>query len=212
MLYYMDSKVFNKYFLNNESDKDILDCQYVLVSYRIRSGNSRENICVYNALYPESSVLVADNTDLFKELYYKQLKAFRNNLAILIKGSIKNRYNIIFMCSKNENKIGYLKVLSDYVYDTFGYPMYDYKDYIKCRCDIIDFNKDKVLKKCNKFIKKDKYNHLSDDDLIHMIKNHPDKLEKILIDKYNYDISIESDYMDDEEIFELVQHIRHFFR
>lgn len=210
MLYYMDSKVFNKVFLNNESDKDILDCQYVLISYRIRSGNSRKNVVCYNSLYPDSNILaMSENMDSFRELYYDQIKKFKSIIAILIKGSIEEKYNIIFMCSKKENKIGYLKILSDYIYETFGYPVYDYLDYVECRCEMLDFDKEKVLKKCKKYIKKDKYKSMPDDKLVDMIRKHPHKLEKILRKQYNYDISLED--IGEEEMYTIITHLREFF-
>jgi len=209
MLYYMNSKTFNKVFLNHESDKDILNCQYVLISYRIRSGNNRSNVVTYNSLYPQSNIMLADNEIIFRELYYDQLRSLKSIISVLIKGSIDKKYNIIFMCSKNEDKVGYLKILADFIYEEFGYPVYNYSDYIECRCELIDYDKDKVLRKCKKYLKKDKYKSMSDDKLIKMIRNHPHKMEKILKNQYNYDISLED--IDEEELFLLVNHIREFF-
>ena len=211
MLYYMDSKVFFKVFLNNESDKDILDCQYVLISYRIRAGNSRKNVIAYNGLFPGTDVLCySENEEEFREMYYKQIKILKSSLAILIKGSIEEKYNIIFMCSHKESKMGYLDVLADYIYEKFGYPVYNYLDYVNCKCELVDFDKKKVLKKCNKYIVADKYKEMSDDKLIDLIRRKPEKLEKILKRNYNYEIDLE-DIRDEEELFSVVNHIREFF-
>ncbi len=211
MLYYTNSKDFIKLFLNNEKDKDILDCQYVLISYRIRSGGSMDNVLAYNALYPNSDVMVERDKESFREAYYRQLKDYKSTLAILIKGSIEKKYNIIFICSKKENNVGYLGILADYIYEKFGYPVYEYSDYVNCKCDMVDFNKYKVLEKCERYIEKSKYEKISDKELIKMIKKKPKKLIKIL-KKYDYDLTVgEIEIMSEEDIKCLAYDIRKMF-
>lgn len=210
MLYYMSSKVFNKLFLNHESDKDILNCQYVLVSYRIRAGGGRNNVVAYNGFYPVSEVLMMDkDSDRCKKAYYEQLDGLKNIIAILIKGSIEKKFNIIFMCSAKEYKMGYMQLIAEYIYDKFGYPVYNYSDYVNCKCELIDFDKDKILKKCNKLIKKDKIKSMSDEQLEHMIKKHPHKIEKLLKKHYNYELDL-SDIDYEEELYYAITQIREF--
>ena len=48
------------------------------------------------------------------------------------------------------------KYLSEYIFMEFGYPVYEYKEYSSGKYELISYNKDKVLKKCNKALKEAK--------------------------------------------------------
>ena len=111
MVYYMTSKSLNT-FLNKERDSDILKAQYVTVSTRIRVKNVKkyDNILqARNILFPDANVCNRVDEDDFKEAYYRQLDKCRPTLAAILKGSIEEGYNIIFLCTKNEGKIGKIK-------------------------------------------------------------------------------------------------------
>ena len=206
----MNSKEFFKLFLKHEDDKDILKCQYVLVSYRIRSGNTRKNIVTYNGLYPNDNVITNGyDYDTFEELYVEQLKHMKSVFAILIKGAIKNNFNIIFMCSKKESKMKYLDILADYIYTEFDYPVYNYSDFVNYKVEVVKYNKKKVLKKCNKYINKSKFINMSDDAIIDSIRKHPKRLEKYLYKKFNIDINL-SDIDSEEDMFDILNQIRKF--
>ena len=91
-------------------------------------------------------------------------RAFKNNpefrqldenielISIIVKTSIKEDYDIILMCSKNEWKLKYMKWLAEYIMEKFGCPVYDYKKLKKGEQKLIKYDKDKVLKKCKKNI------------------------------------------------------------
>ena len=136
MMFYMTSKVFRDEFLVNERDNDILDAQYVIASTRIRRRDkSIKNIIIANAiLYPDPDVCSSYSTEEFKEKYFDQLDKSKYFLATLIKGSIEEGYNIIFICSKNEGKMKFLKYLSQFIYCEFDYPVYDYSTYANGSC------------------------------------------------------------------------------
>lgn len=155
MMFWMNSKTFQDDFLSNERDKDILDAQYVLVSTRIRKGDGKYKniIAASTTLYPNNSALMKLTEDDIRSEYFEQLDENRGLLATLILGSIEKKYNIIFLCTKNESKLKYLKYLSEYVFMEFDYPIYEYKKYSYNKIGIIEVDKNKIIQKCNKVLK-----------------------------------------------------------
>lgn len=149
MIYYMHSETFFEEFLNNESDRDILNAQYICVSTHIRKrdANIENIICLSNKLYPGSRVLDKGGYEDMRDVYYEQLNDEALSLiAELIRGSIEENLNIIFLCNKNEWKLKYLKWLAEFIIMEFEYPVYNYRKYIK-GCPLLEYDKDKVLKK-----------------------------------------------------------------
>lgn len=160
MMFWMDSKDFQNVFLDNEDDQDILDAQYVLVSTRIRKkGNPKNIISAQAMLFPNPNVCSALTDEDFHDRYMDQCSNCNPFISTLIKGSIEEKYNIIFLCTKKENKMKYLSYLSDYVFLEFGYPIYNYKLYASGALPLRKYNKDKVLRKCNKILKESKNKH-----------------------------------------------------
>lgn len=155
MIYYMTSKVFQDYFLNNESDDSILEAQYVIVSSRIRRKSSyKKNIIISNAiLYPSNLVYQETSDEMMRYRYYDQLEDALPFIATLIKGALEEDFQIVFLWTKKEKKLfPYLDYLRDFVYDVFKFPIYEYKEYV-LGCPIIEFNEKKVIKKCKKALK-----------------------------------------------------------
>ena len=149
MIYYMHSKTFFEEYLNNESDRDILKAQYVCVSSRIRRRDTNiENvICLNNTLYPGSTVLNKGTFEDMRDMYHEQLtENALPFLAELIRGSIEDEMNIIFICTKKEWKLKYLKWLAEFIIMEFEYPIYNYHKYIN-GCPLFEYNKEKVLKR-----------------------------------------------------------------
>ena len=155
MMFWMNSKTFQDDFLSHERDKDILNAQYVLVSTRIRKGDGKYKniIAASTTLYPNNSALMKLTEDDIRSEYFEQLDENRGLLATLILGSIEKKYNIIFLCTKNESKLKYLKYLSEYVFMEFDYLIYDYKKYSYNKIGIIEIDKNKIIQKCNKILK-----------------------------------------------------------
>lgn len=154
----MNSKVFQDYFLKNESYKTILNAQYVLISSRIRKSDTKYKniISAYNYLYPSTSVIVKMTDEDFRAEYFNQLDSNKALLSTLILGSINEGFNIIFLCTKNEDKLHFLKYLSEYIYMEFDYPVYEYKSYSNGKMHLIDYNPKSIVKRCNKILKKAK--------------------------------------------------------
>lgn len=153
MIYYMHSETLFNEFLNNESEKDILKAQYVCVSTHIRrrADCTFDNIiCMMNRLYPSTAVFNRGTFEDMKKTYYEQLEVEATPLiAELIRGSIEENLNIIFLCTRKEWKLKYLKWLAEYIMMEFEYPVYNYHKYIH-GCSLYEYDKEKVLKSVKK--------------------------------------------------------------
>ena len=156
MLYYMSSTTFFKLFLRNESDQDILKTQYVLGSLKIRSGGKFKNVITApNILFPNPDVLVENvKGSGFENAYYSQLESNIAFLATIVLGSLKENFNVVFICSKKESRIKYFELLANFIYTKFKYPLYNYKDYVLNKYELIKYDPKKVLKLCKKYLKK----------------------------------------------------------
>lgn len=156
MLYFMNSKVFRDVFIPLEKRKDILDAQYVLISTKIkvRSRDKCKNVIIAKTnLYPNIKCLNnIDDVDDYKEAYFEQMEENKGLLASLIVGSIKKGYNIIFMCTPNESKLGFFEMLREYIFYTFDYMLYDYKMCADGTHKTYEYNEKKVLKRCKKIL------------------------------------------------------------
>ena len=87
-------------------------------------------------------------------------------MANLVNNAVKNNVTFIFLCSKSEWKVGsgrrnYMQIIADYVYEEFGYPMWDYKKYKLGKEKPVSYNKDEVIHRCKKIIKDDRINYLN---------------------------------------------------
>lgn len=204
MLYYTNSKVYQNIFLRHESYQDILKSQYVLVSTRISSSGEYENIVqARNMLYPNPEVCSTMDSNSFKNSYFNQLESNKAFFATLIKGSIEEKYNIIFMNTyKEEKNMKFLEYLSEFIFIHFGYPCYNYKYYSLGMISLIKYNKKDVLKICNEYLKeaKDNYNNDKNNKLKNFKKMSKKKLRKILQKEGLY-----MDGMDKEEMLESIK-------
>lgn len=146
----MTSKGLNT-FLNHESDNDILKAQYVIISSKIRVRKPKDNIIqAKNILFPDANVCAKLTYEDMETEYFKQLEQNRAFLATLIKGSIDEKFNIIFLCTKNEGKLKYLEMLAKFIYIQYGYPVYEYEKYVAGISKLLKYNKKKVLKQVEK--------------------------------------------------------------
>lgn len=149
MLYYMHSKTFFKEFLNNESYKDIIKAQYVCVSTHIRRRDTNMDniICLNQIIYPGSRVLDKGSFEDMRDSYHEQLsEEAMPFIAELIRGSIEDNLNIVFLCTKPEWKLKYLKWLAEFIMMEFEYPIYNYHKYIQ-GCSLFEYDKESVLKR-----------------------------------------------------------------
>ena len=159
MIFWMNSKVFQNDFLTNEKDDDILEAQYVVASSRIRidrEGQIDNIISAKAMLFPDAYVCSGVTADEFRSRYFEQCEKNSAFISTLIKGSIEEGYNIILLCTHKERKLKYLDYLSQYIYIEFGYPVYEYKTYSSGKYELVKYDKEKVLKKCNKILKETK--------------------------------------------------------
>lgn len=180
MMFYMTSKVFQDVFLTNETDKDILEAQYVLSTSKIRKRSMKKwpnIISAYNILFPDVHVCMANTDEDVRSRYFEQLSENEGFLATLIKGSIKDELNIIFLTTHQERKLKYMKFLSEYVYIEFGYPVYEYSKYASGASPLLKYDKKKVMKKCDFILKKAK-----EENLLNMVNSETGRMN--IMDEY----------------------------
>lgn len=134
-MWFMNSKTFLDVFIREEDPRRVLTTQYVLISSRIKKTGENSNVISLHKLFPDSMILAdyrADDPDYFKEEYKKQLRENMVTLAALVQTAVENiTMPIVFLCTKKESKIGYLKILAEVIYEEFGYLVVDYIRYKK---------------------------------------------------------------------------------
>ena len=156
MIVLMNSKSFFENYIEHEEMDVIQNANYVLASARIRVHEKRKNIINAHAtLYPDTEVTRCMSLDDMKISYMKQLNLHASGLlAGIIKAVIEENINVVILNTKKEDKgMPYLKWLQEFMYYRFGYPSYFYDIY----CEggkLIKYDKEKVLKKVNKELKK----------------------------------------------------------
>ncbi len=154
MMFVMTSKDLDLFF-NNETDDAILNAQYVIVSNRIRRARIEyENIMTASVLFPDPSVMVAFSDDEFKSAYIEQLNQNISLIAVLVTEAIIHKYNIIFLCTRNEAKLSkFIYILADFIYDEFEYPVYKYRDLASGKIELVDIDEARAYKKAKAYIK-----------------------------------------------------------
>lgn len=131
----MHTKTFSTMFVKVEQPKKVLKAQYVIISTRIRKRGTDGNVVSMSTLFP-SPVILSDyrldiDSSFFKREYEKQLDAQKHQLAILVSTAMDIGKPIIFLCTPKEWKLGYMKILAEYIEREFHYPIIDYKKYKK---------------------------------------------------------------------------------
>lgn len=156
MIYFMDTKTLTKKFLKNEGPETVLEAQYCIVSSRIRKTRNMDNIAIVSSLlYPSKyDVLYLENDDEIIAKYYSQLQDLRPMLFFsnIVKAFIKQGYDIVFLCTPNEYKIGYMSIMADHISKEFCIPVVEYKT---GRIYDYPLNESKTLRIC-KEIKKNR--------------------------------------------------------
>lgn len=177
----MDAKEFQNYFLTNESDDDILNAHYAIVSNRImvRERSEFRNVAnLREPLFPSAYVLgqyrKMDIYTAYKEMVDENIVLVAN----LIKLSIAKGMHIIFLCTPNEMKIGYLEMLEKYINERFHYPCYRYQEYMLDMYEDMEYDEVKVLQKCKKIVKESRQKGLK--KLLEYSSAYDDRSEKEL--------------------------------
>ena len=160
-MFIMDGKTFIKTFINEDPDK-VLETQFVIVSSTIRKlGKARWDKQVINSnnlLYPSQALIMEydeykGNVNYQNE-YWNQLDSAKPLFATLIKYVIESNYTVVFLCGKKEMKYDYLNLIKRYLYQEFGFYVYDYKKLKNGKEEPKSYNESEVLKKCKKILKK----------------------------------------------------------
>ncbi len=160
MIYTMNTKTFIKIF-SKEDPKRIEKTQFVVISKRIRKTVEDPNVIFCSKLFP-SDMLLADYRigieGYFQEKYKEEIEKSKLTLAVIIKGAIEERMPIVFLCTLREWKVGYMKILAEYIMEEFGYPIVNYKKYkIKKELpkEIKQLNERAIIDRCDEVIKQE---------------------------------------------------------
>ena len=152
----MDSKTFFDIYIENEKYKTILNAQYVLVSSKIRLKNRYgidNAITAVNTLYPSNNVFYRATSEDIRDAYFEQLE---ENLSLLASiALIGVKANIVFLCTKNEMKLKYMKHLVYFYKERLGIDVYDYREIVT---GLVEYQKPdkKTLSRIDKIVKEKK--------------------------------------------------------
>lgn len=134
-MWIMNTKTFATMFAKVEQPKKVLKAQYIIVSTRIRKSGTDGNVVSMSKLFPNPVMMSDYRIDLdptfFSREYEAQLDKQKHLLAILVSSAMEIGEPIIFLCTPKEWKLGYLKIMAEYVNREFCYPVIDYKKYKK---------------------------------------------------------------------------------
>lgn len=131
MIYFLDTKTLVNVFTKEHTREEILNAEFVIVSTRVYSKNEKN---VFNSnLYQEKLIFSLDGDDSERdyEIVRKGLMTNERIVKFLIKLMtyvLIEKKTVILLCSTNEMKTGYLKLVSKVIENTFSYPIIDYKN------------------------------------------------------------------------------------
>ena len=130
MIYFLDTKTLVETFTKEHTRKEILDTEFVVVSTRIQSKKEKN---VFNSeLYQEKLIFSLDGDDSNRD--YEIVKRGLMDNERVVKFLIKlmtfvlvEKRTVVLLCSPNEMKTGYLRLVAKVIENTFSYPVIDYK-------------------------------------------------------------------------------------
>lgn len=116
---------------------DINDYQIVLISDAIKHIKKRKNICAIRSLVPRPE-LISYFEDDKKKKYKNGYLEFLNEKEIdssfvmpIIVGYKRDNMNIVLLCSKDEDRYKYLKLLCKHIEQKHGVKTKSYKDLVQ---------------------------------------------------------------------------------
>lgn len=116
---------------------DINDYQIVLISDAIKHNKKRKNICAIRSLVPRPE-LISYFEDDKKKKYKNGYLEFLNEKEIdssfvmpIIVGYKRDNMNIVLLCSKDEDRYKYLKLLCKHIEQKHGVKTKSYKDLVQ---------------------------------------------------------------------------------
>ena len=163
----MHTKTFDTMFAKVEQPKKVLRAQYIVVSTRIRKSGTDGNVITVSKLFP-NPVMLSDyrmdiDSSFFRREYEKQLDNQKHILAVLVATALDIGEPLIFICTPKEWKLGFLKIMAEYIEREFHYPVINYKKYKKhpWAVDPPDINLvfstcESVIRKKQKAVRKEK--------------------------------------------------------
>ena len=131
MIYYLDTKTLMEEFTDEHSPSEILDCEFVIVSTRINARDKEENV-IKSKLYSEKLIFALDSDDHYENFHMVKDEILKSPSKIyliikMVTYALINKKTIVLLCSKNEMKTGYLRLVAEVTEKLFEYPVIDYK-------------------------------------------------------------------------------------
>ena len=136
MVWYMDTVDLMEKYVKRDYDK-VMKTNYILISSRILTTKSRENVLNATNLFVNSGMLkgVRFETDPDSFMSIEEFKSFLlknpKSLALIcdmIESAILDNEDTILVCSPNEMKCKYMEVIANTAEELFGYPICRYPE------------------------------------------------------------------------------------
>ena len=132
--------------------------QFILISKDVKHDGRFKNITSIQSLMPTKAELdykFEIGHDRFAQEFAKRLSKEENKIALLTiaKSVAETKFNLVLMCSPEENDIGYLEIIADYITSMFDIEVLTYKK-IKKNPKLLTediSNKEEVLQKISKY-------------------------------------------------------------
>lgn len=174
MIWYLTTKdLMERY--TKRSISSIEKTNYVVISSRVRITKDRDNVIQASQLFinggllrgvgmmEADSFLVKDN---FKEYLLGKVPPLAF-ICSMIECSIMENEDTVLICSPNEMKTGYMKIIADVIMDLFHYPVMPYPEVD------VDFDLEDVIKRLiyyNENLKKLRESNMSPSELRNYIQ------------------------------------------
>ena len=136
MIYYMDTNTLMKKY--SKLPVDVIEkTNFIIISSRIKVTKNRDNVLVASNMFINSGMLKGVGMELesdperalqnFKMFLLKEPKPF-SLLCASVEAYITAGENTVFLCSPNEMKIGYMRIIADAMQDLFHFPVCEFPE------------------------------------------------------------------------------------
>lgn len=146
----MRSDEFLKSFINTYNYENY---NFILVSSDITTSHKFKNVFRIKQLLPPTKAISCKLNGNDKDEYYKKyvkhlmrpdIEIYLTTIAKLV---VSENSNVVILCSKDEDEsLGYIKILKDYLEEIYKLKVYTYKKYKKDKDPDSAMNKKKTLK------------------------------------------------------------------
>lgn len=126
-------------FLETFIEKEIHDnFQYLLVSTDIETVGEYKNVMKMPQLIPNAMIMeyfMSKEKKMYKFEYNNFLRReeIRAIITTIMSAAVNNKFDIILLCSEEEDEYGYVKMIRKFIETEYNFPTYSYKKFCKAR-------------------------------------------------------------------------------